>query len=71
MAAGVATQAMDLRQLAASVAYYGYLQMTQNDCLLRKWTTWLHRRPEYIPVDAVRTGLPLHFQLYINYMGRE
>ena len=29
MTASVATQAMYLRQLAASVAYYGYLQMTQ------------------------------------------
>ena len=60
MTAGVATQAMDLRQCAASIAYYGYLQMTQKDGLLRRWTTWLHRRREYISVETVRTGLPLH-----------
>ena len=60
MTAGVATQAMDLRQFAASIAYYGYLQMTQKDGLLRRWTTWLHRRREYSSVGAMPTKLPLH-----------
>jgi hypothetical protein len=58
----VTSQAIDVRQLASLVAYYGHLLMTTPQARLRAWTTWLKRRQSYIAVDAVATNLPLHSQ---------
>ena len=57
---GTASKAMDVRQVASCVAYYGHLQKTKSQGRLRTWTTWMLHRRSYIAVDAVSTGLPLH-----------
>ena len=37
---GAASEAMDVRQVASCVAYYGHLLRTSSQGRLRTWTTW-------------------------------